>query len=96
MSKRTGKPGAPDFNLRVAWLRYTKAGNMTSAVITKEMYDAVQQIEEGGRFFIKIMTDKEGKEFGVLEYMSKEKVAEFDSSVNQPSNGNSRQAEDSL
>lgn len=70
-----------DFNVRLGWLRFSKNGNLTSKPIDKEMYDAIQQVEPGGKYFIKTMVDKDGEEFAVLEFMSKAKVDEFQATL---------------
>lgn len=84
MSKKPGKKPSSekkDYNLRLAWLKPTKNGNMTSKSIDDDMYDAIQQIEPGGKFFIKQLTDEDGEEYAALEYMSKDKVDAYKASL---------------
>jgi hypothetical protein len=78
MNKSTEKK---EFNLTLAPMWDTKNGNAFSIEIGPEHYDALQQVEVGGKLFLKRLPEErrksENSPNAYLEYVSKEEVAKF-------------------
>ena len=72
------------FNLTVAPMYTNDNGNLTSIPVTPSMFDAIQEIKVGGKFFLKAnkaKTHDKSPDF-YLEYMSPEKLASFKNEQN--------------
>jgi hypothetical protein len=69
------------FNTTIVPLWTTQNGNMFSMVVGPEHFDALQQVEIGGKLFIKMLPEDRRKSEkspnAYLEYVSKEDVAKY-------------------
>jgi hypothetical protein len=67
------------FNLTISPMWDTKNGNLMGMEITKEHYDALQNVEEGGKLMVKFVKSRKGdtSPHAYLEYITKEEVRQF-------------------
>lgn len=78
MSNQT-KTNNKKFNLTLAPMYRLQSGMLGSIIVTPSMYDAIQQVKVGGKFFVKDNKGKTGDKSPdfYLEYMSPEQIQEF-------------------
>lgn len=77
------------FNKKICTLRFAKNGNLMSKVIDKELFDAIQGIELGGRLVIRVADGNPqygDSQIGYMELISKEDVDAY--SQKNPRTGN--------
>jgi len=72
-----GSNARGDYNLSISPLWYNQRGNLRGLVVDKEVYDAIQKVEIGGKLLIKFLDGKKGEKTpdAYLEYLTPAKLA---------------------
>ena len=75
----------PEYNLKVTPLWETDSGNYKGMKVDAQQFDALQNVEEGGMFFIKIIDPAKRKDekspHAYLEFVTAAQLAKFKASV---------------
>lgn len=74
----------PEYNLKVTPLWETDSGNFKGMKVNAEQFDALQQVTEGGMFFIKVIAPEKRKDekspHAYLEFVTAAQLATFKAS----------------
>lgn len=74
----------PEYNLKVTPLWETDSGNYKGMKVNAEQFDALQQVTEGGMFFIKLISEDKRKDdkspHAYLEFVTAAQLAAFKAS----------------
>jgi hypothetical protein len=93
------------YNTTLAGLYQTKNGNMYSLVIDPRNYDALTNIEVGGKLFVRFLTDETKEKFeakgkkppaAFLEYIDAKTVAEDEAAYKARSGGGRSNSSDDI